>query len=179
VNDVSGFRLDPEMARTCALGGAGVVLMHSRGGVADMSSFAHARYGPDPVGEIARELGTQLAIARAAGIGADRIVIDPGVGFAKRSEESVAVLRELPRLAALGRPLLVGASRKRFIGDLSGVSEPSLRVNGSVGAHVAALARGALLFRVHDVRAHREALDVAWAILRGQEGEQRGSAGAG
>jgi dihydropteroate synthase len=170
VNDVSGFRLDHDMARTCAVKRAGVVLMHSRGGVADMASFDHADYGPDPVGEVVRELAGRLAEARGAGIRDEAIVLDPGLGFAKRSAVSVAVLRELSRVAALGRPVLVGASRKRFVGELSGVAEASARVNGSVGAHVAALARGAHLFRVHDVRAHREALDVAWAVLRGQEG---------
>jgi dihydropteroate synthase len=97
----------------------------------------------------------------------DAIVLDPGVGFAKTSAHSLAVLAGLPRLAALGRPLLVGASRKRFVGELSGVAEAAARVHGSVGAHVAALALGARLFRVHDVRAHREALDVAWGVLRG------------
>jgi dihydropteroate synthase len=94
------------------------------------------------------------------------VVLDPGVGFAKTSAHSLAALAGLPRLLALGRPLLVGASRKRFVGEISGVAEPAARVHGSVGAHVAALALGARLFRVHDVRAHREALDVAWAVLR-------------
>ena len=170
VNDVSGFRLDPEMARVCADARAAVILMHSRGAVADMATFAHADYGDDPVGDVVRELGERLDGARAAGIADERIVLDPGVGFSKRSAVSLAVLRELPRVAALGRPVLVGASRKRFVGELSGVREAGARVNGSVGAHVAALARGARLFRVHDVRAHREALDVAWAVLRGQQG---------
>jgi dihydropteroate synthase len=165
VNDVSGFRLEPEMASVCAKARAGVVLMHSRGGVADMALYEQAQYGADPVGEMVRELGERYAAARAAGVSASRIVLDPGIGFAKRTDDSIAALRELPRFAAIGRPLLVGASRKRFVGDLSGVSEPSLRVNGSVGAHVAALARGARLFRVHDVRPHREALDVAWSIV--------------
>ncbi|AHG90580.1 dihydropteroate synthase [Gemmatirosa kalamazoonensis] len=174
VNDVSALRLDPEMAHVCASHGAGVILMHSRGTVADMATFAHADYGDDPVGDVVRELASQLDAARDAGIPGGRIVLDPGVGFSKRSAVSLAVLRELPRFAALGRPLMVGASRKRFIGELSGVSEPAARVHGSVGAHVAALAHGARLFRVHDVRAHREALDVAWAVLRGQEGTRAG-----
>jgi dihydropteroate synthase len=170
VNDVSGFRLDPAMAGVCAAARAGVVLMHSRGAVADMATYAHAAYGPDPAGEVAAELGAALGRARAAGVAPAAVVLDPGVGFAKTSAHSLAVLAGLPRLAALGRPLLVGASRKRFVGELSGVAEPAARVHGSVGAHVAALARGARLFRVHDVRAHREALDVAWAVLRGAAG---------
>src|SRR4051812_35505747 len=85
VNDVSGFRLDPDMARTCAAARAGVILMHSRGGVADMASFAHAEYGSDPVGEVVRELTARLAAARAAGVRDEAIVLDPGLGFSKRS----------------------------------------------------------------------------------------------
>ena len=116
---------------------------------------------------MAAELWRALAVAEAGGVAPAQVVLDPGLGFSKRSAHSVAVLRELPRLASLGRPLLVGASRKRFVGELSGVRTAADRVHGSVGAHVAALAGGARLFRVHDVRAHREALDVAWAVLRG------------
>jgi dihydropteroate synthase len=167
VNDVSALRLDPGLAGVCAEAGAGLVLMHSRGAVADMATFAHATYGDDPAGEVAGELAAALARAAARGVAPERVVLDPGIGFSKRVEHSLAVLRELPRLAALGRPLLVGASRKRVVGALSGVEDPAARVHGSVGAHVAALARGARLFRVHDVRAHREALDVAWAVLGG------------
>jgi dihydropteroate synthase len=167
INDVSGMRLDPGVGAACATVRAGLILMHSRGTVADMATFVHASYGDDVVGEVVDELETALARAADAGVPAECVVLDPGVGFAKRSEHSIAVLRGLPRLAALGRPLLVGASRKRFVGELSEVADPAARVHGSVGAHVAALAGGARLFRVHDVRAHREALDVAWAVLRG------------
>jgi dihydropteroate synthase len=155
------------MARVCAARRAGVILMHSRGTVADMATYAHAAYGDDPAAEVAAELAAALAVAARAGIDPRCVVLDPGVGFAKTSAHSLAVLAALPRLAALGPPLLVGASRKRFVGELSRVSAPAERVHGSVGAHVAALALGARLFRVHDVRAHREALDVAWAVLRG------------
>ena len=164
VNDVSGFRLDAEMARVCATRGAGVVLMHSRGGVSDMASFAHASYGDDVVGEIIGELRERVADATVRGVRAAHIVLDPGIGFSKRSEHSLAVLAHLGRFAALGFPVLVGASRKRFIGEITGVKDPAARLAGTVAAHVAALDRGARLFRVHDVRAHREALDVAWAI---------------
>lgn len=169
VNDVSAFRLDRAMAGVCAAARAGVILMHSRGAVADMATYAHAAYGDDPAAEVAAELAGALAAAEAGGVAREAVVLDPGVGFAKRSAHSVAVLAGLPRLRALGRPLLVGASRKRFVGELSGVTEPAARVHGSVGAHVAALALGARLFRVHDVRAHREALDVAWAVLAAGE----------
>ena len=164
VNDVSGFRLDPRLAATCAAAGAGVVLMHSRGTVRDMARFDHATYD-DPVTEVLHELGDALDRARAGGVPDERIVLDPGIGFAKRSEHSLALLAGLPALHALGRPLLVGVSRKRFIGELTRVPEPAARVHGTTGANVAALARGARIFRVHDVRPAREALDGAWAVL--------------
>jgi dihydropteroate synthase len=167
VNDVSAFRLDAGMARVCAASGAGVVLVHSRGDVATMATYAHATYGDDPVGEVIAELRASIDGALSAGVPADRIVLDPGIGFAKRSAVSVGVLSELPRFVALGYPVLVGASRKRFIGDITGVAVPAERVGGTVGANVAALARGARLFRVHDVKSSRDALDVAWEIMRG------------
>ena len=166
VNDVSGLRLDPRIAEVCARGGGGVILMHSRGDVSEMGTYRHASYGADAVGEIMGELRTQVRVAGEAGIPADAIAVDPGIGFAKRSEHSLALLAALPRIAAWGQPVMVGVSRKRFIGELSGEPEPRDRVNGSVGANVVALTRGARLFRVHDVRASRQALDVAWAILQ-------------
>jgi dihydropteroate synthase len=170
INDVSAFRLDPALAGVCAEHGAGVVLMHSRGGVSEMGTYAHASYGDDVVGEVLGELRAAVDRARAAGVVDDAVVLDPGVGFSKRSAHSLAVLAELPRLAALGFPMLVGVSRKRLIGELTRVTEPARRVYGTVGANVAALARGARLFRVHDVRPSREALDVAWAVLAAEGG---------
>ncbi len=166
VNDVSAFRLDGAMAGVCARGGAGVVLMHSRGDVADMATFAHAEYGDDVTGAVIAELHAGIERATGAGVARERIVLDPGIGFSKRGEQSLRVLNELPRLAALGFPVLVGVSRKRFIGRITGVTVAADRVAGTTGANVAALDRGARLFRVHDVKAAREALDVAWAIER-------------
>lgn len=165
VNDVSGFRLDPAMAGVCASSNAGVVLMHSRGGVEDMATFAHANYGDDVVRDVIGELERQVAVARDAGVEPERIVLDPGIGFAKRGAHSLAVLNGLPRFAALGFPVLVGVSRKRFIGELTGTTIATERLWGTVGANVAALDRGARLFRVHDARPSRHALDVAWAIM--------------
>jgi dihydropteroate synthase len=164
VNDVSAFRLDPEMASICVDARAGVVLMHSRGDVADMATFTHANYGDDPVEEMVGELRRAVDRARDGGIPAERIVVDPGIGFSKRSAHSLAALREMHRFVELGYPVMVGVSRKRFIGELTNVSTPADRVGGTVGANVAALERGARLFRVHDVRQNREAIDVAWAI---------------
>jgi dihydropteroate synthase len=166
VNDVSGLRLDPRIASICAERRAGLVLMHSRGGVTDMATFAHAHYD-DVAAEVVSELRPQINLAREAGIHPNQIVLDPGIGFAKKREHSLAVLAALPLLCSLGFPVLVGLSRKRFIGEITGVTEPTGRISGTLGANVAALALGARIFRVHDVRAAREALDVAWQILGG------------
>jgi len=165
VNDVSGLRLDPRLGDIVAASSAGLVLMHSRGNVSEMGTYRYAEYSADVVGDVLTELHGSIQAALGAGVSQDRIVVDPGIGFAKRTEHSLAMLAELERLCALGFPVLVGASRKRFVGELTGVSEPSDRVFGTVGANVAALLRGARLFRVHDVAANRQALDVAWGIL--------------
>lgn len=165
VNDVSGFRLDADMAQVCVEGKAGVVLMHSRGDVSDMATFVRASYGEDVVGEVTGELAARVRFAEQAGVEHRRIVVDPGIGFSKRGEDSLAMLAHLERVAALGFPVLVGVSRKRFIGDLTGVTTASERLGGSIGANLAALERGAMLFRVHDVKLHRHALDVAWSIM--------------
>lgn len=164
VNDVSAFRLDARMGAVCAAAGAGVVLMHSRGTVAEMGTYAHAVYGEDVTADVIAELLAAVRAAAKCGVAAECIALDPGVGFAKRGEHSLRVLSELPRLVELGRPVYVGASRKRFVGEITGVAAPDGRLFGTVGANVAALMGGARLFRVHDVRAHREALDVAWAV---------------
>ena len=163
VNDVSGGRLDGRMAGVCARHGAGFVIMHSRGTVRDMATYMHAVYD-DVVNDVRIELDARVADARSAGVPRESIVLDPGLGFAKRSEHSLAVLAGLPRLRDAGYPLLVGASRKRFVGELTGEPTPAGRDAGTVGAHVAALMLGARLFRVHDVRSARHALDVAWAV---------------
>jgi dihydropteroate synthase len=165
INDVSGFRLDARMAAVVAKSGAGTVLMHSRGGVADMGTYAHAVYGTDVAGEVVAELRSAVDAATAAGVHREAIVVDPGIGFAKRTEHSLRTLAELERVVALGYPVLVGVSRKRFVGELSRVEVAAKRVYGTIGANVAALMRGAMLFRVHDVAANRQALDVAWGIL--------------
>jgi len=165
VNDVSGFRLDAAMAGVCARAGVGVVLMHSRGGVDGMAAYA-ATPDADVTAAVQVELRARVVAARDAGVASEAIVLDPGIGFGKRTDASLQLLADLPRLATLGYPLLVGVSRKRFIGEITGVDTAADRDEGTVGAAVAALARGARLFRVHDVRAVRPALDVAWAILR-------------
>ncbi len=164
VNDVSGLRLDPALGEAVAEAGAGLVLMHSRGDVATMARYALAEYGEDPVGEVALELDAALSRARRAGVADDAIVLDPGLGFAKRTEHSAALLARLDRIVALGRPVMVGPSRKRFVGELAGGLPPEQRLEPTLAACVVALLRGARLFRVHDVRAARRALTVAEAM---------------
>ncbi|HXN75811.1 MAG TPA: dihydropteroate synthase [Gemmatimonadaceae bacterium] len=181
VNDVSGMSLDPDMARVCAEAGCSVVLMHSRGTVADMASYENAVYGNDPVGEIVAELEESVQTAERGGIHPGRIALDPGIGFSKRTGHSLAVLVELPRIVALGYPVFVGASRKRVIAELirytggaggsaGGTTLAQELISNddrdmtTVGVNVVAFFAGARIFRVHRVRANRLALDAAWAL---------------
>ena len=176
VNDVSGFRLDPSLGEIVATSGAGVVLMHSRGDVAEMGTYQFAEYEGDVVTAVIDELRAAVARAASAGVRHESIVIDPGIGFAKRSHHSLRVLASLHRFASLGYPILVGVSRKRFVGELSGVERAADRVAGTIGANVAALMRGARVFRVHDVAPNRQALDVAWGVMQaGVDGEDLSS----
>jgi dihydropteroate synthase len=172
VNDVSAFRLDPHMSDVCAKGGAGVILMHSRGGVSDMATYTHAVYD-SVVDDVTSELNHWVTAALAAGVSAASIVVDPGIGFSKRKEHSLAVVAGLAQVVALGYPVMVGASRKRFIGELTGETVAAARVMGTVAVNVAALERGARLFRVHDVKQNRQALDVAWAVMNAEVGVGR------
>lgn len=162
VNDVSGFRLDPEMAGVCAEGGAGVVLMHSRGGVHDMASYQHAEY-TDLLAEVTAELEEGCQDAKAAGVAGESIVVDPGLGFAKRPDHNYAILRQLSVIASLGYPVMVGPSRKRFLRQ---PPEDGMELADDVTAAACALAftDGAALFRVHDVRRTRAALQVAHLV---------------
>ncbi|MBB4637577.1 dihydropteroate synthase [Longimicrobium terrae] len=163
VNDVSGLS-DSGMAGVVAAAGAGLVLMHMRGTPRTMQSLTD--YG-DVVDDVAAELSASLERADAAGIGRERIVVDPGIGFAKTGAQNLELIAGIGRLRArLGRPVLLGASRKAFIGALLGGVPADARDAGTVGACVAGLARGARLFRVHDVRGARQALDVAEAVFR-------------
>jgi dihydropteroate synthase len=159
VNDVAALA-DPDLARACAEAGVPVVLMHMRGTPADMAS--RAVYG-DVVADVARELAAALARAEAAGVARDRTILDPGIGFAKTAEQSVALLARAGELRALGRPLLVGPSRKSFIGKLTGAAVGD-RLPGTLAAVTACVLAGVELLRVHDVAAARQAALVAAAI---------------
>ena len=159
VNDVRALA-DPGMAQVVARAGAPVVLMHMRGTPRDMRD--RARYA-DLVGEVRTELRAALDRAVEAGIREERVVLDPGIGFAKNAEQSVEVLARLPELLSLGRPLLVGPSRKSFIGTLTG-APPEERLPGTLAAVSAAVLGGATFIRVHDVAASRQAIRVAAAL---------------
>jgi dihydropteroate synthase len=163
VNDVSGLRLDREMVPLCAAAGVGVVVMHSRGDVSTMATYEHADYD-DFLDEMLAELRERVDEVERGGVRRECIAVDPGIGFSKRPEHSLVALACLERLAAWGYPVVVGASRKRFVGQITGATQPAQRVYGSVGAAVAAYERGARIVRVHDVAPTRNALDVAAAI---------------
>jgi dihydropteroate synthase len=159
VNDVAGLA-DPALAAVVARAGVPVVLMHTRGTPADMAS--RAVYG-DVVAEVAAELAAALARAEAAGVARERVILDPGLGFAKTAEHNVALLARVTELRALGRPLLVGPSRKSFIGKLTG-AEVGDRLPGTLAAVTACVLAGVELVRVHDVAATRQAVLLAAAI---------------
>jgi dihydropteroate synthase len=163
INDVSGLRLDPAMGRLVASSGAALVLMHSRGSNLELASYAHADYGGDVVAGVITDLRARLAAAAQAGITGEHIVLDPGLGFAKTAEQSVALLASLDALQCLGRPVYVGPSRKRFLGELTG-REASDRDQATAVACALAFERGARIFRVHDVRRTRDALALAGAV---------------
>ena len=162
VNDVTALRGDPELAAVVAESGAYLCLMHMQGEPRSMQAAPH--YG-DVVSEVAAFLEERLAFAVAAGIEEERICLDPGIGFGKTVQHNLELLRRLDALVALGRPVLVGISRKRMLGRLLGDPDATTGTTAaSVGAAVAAFERGASIFRVHDVREHVEALAAAAAV---------------
>jgi dihydropteroate synthase len=162
VNDVTALRGDSELAGVVADAGAYLCLVHMQGEPRSMQEAP--RYG-DVVSEVASFLEERLAFAVAAGIEEERICLDPGIGFGKTVEHNLELLRRLDPLVALGRPVLVGISRKRMLGRLLGDPHATTgTAAASVGAAVAAFERGASIFRVHDVREHVEALAVAAAV---------------
>jgi dihydropteroate synthase len=159
VNDVMGLA-DPALAAVVAEAKAPVVIMHMRGTPADMAS--RAVYG-DVVADVVRELEDALARAVAAGVERERIILDPGLGFAKTAEQSVELLARLPELRAIGRPLLVGPSRKSFIGKVTGAPVAE-RLPGTLAAVSVAVLAGVEFLRVHDVAPARQAAQVAAAV---------------
>jgi dihydropteroate synthase len=161
VNDVTALRGDPEMATLCAERGATVVLMHMLGEPRTMQD--DPRYD-DVITEVKGFLAERLEMALAAGIDEERVWLDPGIGFGKTGAHNMELLRRLGELRELGRPLVVGTSRKSFIGKLDG-SPADQRLGGTIASSVLAAAEGADVLRVHDVSEMRQALAVATAIL--------------
>jgi dihydropteroate synthase len=161
VNDISGLRFDPGMLPLLAGARCGVVLMHMQGEPRTMQ--AAPRYD-DVVAEVGGWLERRLEALAGAGLDPRRVILDPGLGFGKRWSDNLALLRRLDRLRAGGRPLLVGASRKAFLGWLLGESEPELRLEGDLAVAAHARAAGVEMLRVHDVRAARRLLRVLDAL---------------
>jgi dihydropteroate synthase len=164
VNDVTALRDDPDLAGLCAERGVTVCLMHMLGEPRTMQDDPHY---DDVVDDIKAFLVERLEHAVAAGIGEDKVWLDPGIGFGKTVDHNLALLARLDELVAIGRPIVVGTSRKGFIGRISG-EEIGGRVPGTIATNVIALGNGAEVFRVHDVAAVAQALEVAAATFRGQ-----------
>jgi dihydropteroate synthase len=168
VNDVTAFRTSPELAALVAERGATCCLMHMLGEPRTMQD--DPRYD-DVVSDVKAFLEERLAFAVAEGVPEDRIELDPGIGFGKTVDHNLELLRRLDELVALGRPVVLGTSRKGFLGRLTGREVPAERVHATVATAVLGLERGATVFRVHDVAPVRDALIVAAAIF--EEGPWR------
>lgn len=163
VNDVTGL-VDPAMRRVCAETGAGVVLMHMRG---QPRTMHHNPHYDDVVREVGDELAAAASRAEAEGVAAERIVVDPGLGFGKDIGHNLALLRSIPDVGR-GRPVLIGHSRKRFIGTLTGIDDPADRDQASAVVGALAVAGGADILRVHAVAPTVIASRLADAIVRGR-----------
>jgi dihydropteroate synthase len=161
VNDVTAFRGSPGMAELVAARGAECALTHMQGEPRTMQR--EPRYD-DVVGEVRGFLAARVAVALAAGIERERIVVDPGIGFGKTVAHNLELLDRLGELSVLGQPILIGTSRKSFLGALAGARDPD-RLAGTIATNVIALLRGASVFRVHDVGAVHDALEVAAATV--------------
>jgi dihydropteroate synthase len=162
VNDVSAFRFAPEIAGLVADAGADCCLVHMRGEPRTMQ--AQASYA-DVVGEVKSFLEERLAAAVDAGISEERVWLDPGIGFGKTAEHNLELLRRLDEIVAIGRPVVIGTSRKSFLGKLLGGRPADERLPGTIATNVMALERGASVFRVHDVAPVADALAIAAATV--------------
>lgn len=165
INDISGATFDSEMLSTVAKLAVPIILMHLRGTPQTMQTLTDYR---DLIGEIGDFLESRIAAAIAAGIDKSQIIIDPGIGFAKTYSQNLEILRELPRFCPLNCPILVGVSRKSFIGHILNQPEAKQRVWGTAAACTGAIANSADILRVHDVREMRDVCQVADAIFRYQ-----------
>jgi dihydropteroate synthase len=176
INDITGLS-DPRLGETVAAAGCPLVLMHSRGQIATMQRGIRF---DDLLGEVRAELTEAMARAEAAGVGAAQLVLDPGIGFGKTWEQNLELIRRLGELEALGRPLLLGASRKSFLARAAahpGIPDapPEQRLGGSLAAVAWAAAQGIALVRVHDVVETAQLLDVWYAIAGRPKGPEMGA----
>lgn len=160
VNDITALSGDPRMAATVAEFDAGLVLMHMRGTPKEMQR--NTGY-VDLIGEIYDFLAAAISVAQTAGVNPEKIMIDPGVGFGKDVEGNLAIIKSLAQFKQLGKPILIGASRKSFLGHITGATAEN-RLASSLAAAVAAVLNGADAVRVHDVRETRQAVDVAFRL---------------
>ncbi|MCP1168892.1 dihydropteroate synthase, partial [Limimaricola sp. ASW11-118] len=162
INDVSALSFDPELAGVVAEAGVPLCLMHARGTPADMQRAP--RYD-DVVAQVQDALSARIEAAVSMGIARERLLVDPGIGFGKDLQHNLALLRGLPLFHGLGLPLLLGVSRKRFIGTLSGAEAPKGRMPGSVAVALLAAQQGVHVLRVHDVEETRQALSLLRAVM--------------
>jgi dihydropteroate synthase len=162
VNDVSGLSFDPAMPSVCARSGAGIICMHMQGTPQTMQ--LDPQYA-DVVGEITAYLAGRLDALEQAGIPRERVVVDPGIGFGKTAAHNLSILQNIERFRSLGRPVLVGHSRKRFLGKLLGRPIDELSA-GTIGVSIALALQGTDLLRVHDVAATRDALAACWKLIQ-------------
>jgi dihydropteroate synthase len=169
INDVSALRFDPGLADVAARDGAALVLMHMRGEPGTMQKLPPS---PDILWEIESDLEAAIRLAQTRGVERERIIIDPGIGFGKTLDQNLAILNHLDRFNSLGRPLMIGTSRKSFIGKLTGGSE-SERVFGTAASVAIAILRGAHLVRVHDVKEMVEVARITDAALEADQTPQR------
>ncbi|MEO0357885.1 MAG: dihydropteroate synthase [Pseudomonadota bacterium] len=165
INDVSAFVFDPGLAQVTANAGAPACLMHAQGLPDTMQD--NPTY-TDVVAEVASALSERVHFAERQGVAQGKIIIDPGIGFGKTLDHNLQLMQALSQLHGLGLPILVGASRKRFIGTLTGVENAGDRVHGSVAVALAAIAQGAQIVRVHDVAATKQAITMWMAIQNGE-----------
>lgn len=161
VNDVTALQGDPQSLGVIAASSASVILMHMQG---QPGSMQDSPIYKDVVSEVGAYLVSRIQACEDAGVGKDRIAIDPGIGFGKTRDHNLALLKNLHVFATFGSPLVLGVSRKSFIGRISNENDPAKRLAGSLSAGLAGLARGVSILRVHDVWETRQALDVWQAI---------------
>ena len=164
INDVSALSHDADSMKIAAQSDAPIILMHAKGTPQDMQDAPHYE---DVVVEVFDYLSSRIDACVEAGIARERLIVDPGIGFGKTLAHNLALMGQLGRFHQLGCPILLGASRKRFIGELTGTPDPKDRMPGSVAAALAAVAQGVHILRVHDVGPTNQAIDVWQAIDQG------------